>query len=88
MSPGPNRFKTGSFVPETGVYRVVHTAHRLPAETVILQGECFPRCAKCSEAVLFELAYPAPDLFRSDAYRIYELPVLEDDVPQKRSGRA
>lgn len=73
------RYGTGDTVPETGVYRVTHTPHRLSHEAVLLRGEKFPRCAKCLDEVLFELAYAAPDLFDRFEYRVYELPVMEDE---------
>lgn len=76
--------KTGAVAPETGIYRVVHTGHRLPHEVVILQGQRFPRCSKCTSSVLFELAHAAPDLFQSCICRIYELPVVEHTQPREQ----
>lgn len=70
-------FTTGALAPETGIYRVVHTGHRLPHEVVILKGQRFPRCAKCNGSVLFELAHAAPDLFQSSICHVYKLPVVE-----------
>ena len=72
------RFTTGCIAPETGIYRVVHAGHRLPHEVIILRGQVFPKCSKCSGSVLFELAHAAPDLFQSGICRIYELPELEE----------
>ena len=69
-------FETGHIVPVTGIYRVVHAGHRLPHEVVILKDEEFPRCAKCSDAVLFELARAVSDLPVNTTYRIYELLVI------------
>ena len=77
------RYRTGDSVPETGVYRATHTPHRLPHEAVLVKGERFPRCAKCVDEVLFELAYAAPDLFDRSRHRLYELPVAEDEIPSK-----
>jgi hypothetical protein len=65
---------------------VPHAAHRLPSKTVILKSAQFPRCAKCTEPVFFELEYAAPDLFQTNAYRIYELPVIEGE-PTPRKNR-
>jgi hypothetical protein len=73
------RFQTGNVVPESGIYRVAHNPHRLPHEAVLIKGERFPRCAKCLSDVVFELAYAAPDVFHRLHYRIYELPVIEDE---------
>ena len=58
--------------------------HRLPHEVVILKGQRFPRCSKCTSSVLFELAHAAPDLFQSSISRIYELPVVEQTQPLKQ----
>jgi hypothetical protein len=81
MSSGKKAlFETGAIVPETGIYRVTHTPHRLPHEVVILKGEHFPRCAKCTTSVLFDLVHAAPDLFQHTVYRLYELPVTEEDT--------
>jgi len=78
-------FETGAVVPETGIYRVVHASHRLPHEVVILKSERFPRCAKCDGAVLFDLVHAAPELFQHARYRVYELPVLEDEADLRRA---
>src|SRR5690242_4696230 len=71
-------YQTGDIVLETGIYRVVHSRHRLSHELIIRKNERFPRCAKCNDAVLFELAHAAPDLYGHLTYRIYELPVIEE----------
>ncbi len=71
-------FQTGETAPETGIYRVVHVNHRVPHEVVVLKNDRFPACAKCNDAVLFDLVHPAPDLFRRYVRPIFELPVLED----------
>jgi hypothetical protein len=80
MSSGKNSYETGAIVPETGIYRVVHSAHRLPHEVVILKDKHFPRCCKCSESVVFNLVHAAPELFWRTVYHVYELPVIEDDA--------
>jgi len=75
-----SRYSTGDLVPATGIYRVTHNLHRLPHEAVLLANERFPKCARCNDEVLFELAYPAPDLLPTHRNRIYELPIIEDDT--------
>ena len=70
--------ETGAVVPETGIYRVVHSSHRLPHEVVILKGQRFPKCQRCSDRVYFELVHPAPDLFRHTTFILYELPVIDE----------
>ncbi|HZU29857.1 MAG TPA: hypothetical protein VFB79_02005 [Candidatus Angelobacter sp.] len=73
-------FVTGAIAPVTGIYRVIHVAHRLPHEVIISSGHHFPRCAKCADAVLFDLVHPAPDLFLHHGTRqIYELDVMDDE---------
>jgi len=72
-------FETGEFAPETGIYLVVHSAHRLPHEVVITKGQRFPKCEKCGDAVLFELLHTASDLFPHRIQLVYELPAMEED---------
>ncbi len=79
MPSGPKPLHTGAEAPETGIYRVVHAGHRLPHEVIVRKGDRFPRCAKCREAVLFELIHAAPDLFANRQISIYELPVIDDE---------
>jgi hypothetical protein len=79
MNSSEEQQRSGSAVTETGIYRVIHVAQRLPHEVVCLKGDRFPRCAKCNDTVLFYLVHSAPDLFRSWQYHLYVLPVLEDD---------
>ena len=74
-------FKTGAVIPDSGIYRVSHSAHRLPHEVTLLKGETFPKCQKCADAVTFELVREmdvAPRL--SWRVTLYELPVLEDNA--------
>ena len=75
-------FYTGQEVPETGIYRVVHSGHRLPHEVTLLAGQTFPRCSKCQDAVEFEVVRHAPHIETDLGFRIivYELPVLEEDI--------
>jgi hypothetical protein len=77
-------FQTGEIVRETGVYRVIHSSHRLPHEVVMLAAEPFPRCAECQDSVVFELLQAAPHLNGDSVCRIYELPVIND--PQEDSA--
>ena len=73
------QFKTQQLVPLTGLYRIVHRAHRLPHEALLLAGEVFPRCAKCNDQVQFELLTAAPGVKPEKIARVYELPVLEEE---------
>jgi len=75
----PETFATDAVAPRTGVYRVIHDAHRLPHEVVILKGERFPRCGRCSEAVRFTLIRPVAETPVAGQFRValYELPEIE-----------
>ena len=72
-----HKHRSGERVPETGIYRATHNQHRLPHEVVAVKGQVFPKCARCSDSVFFELAYAAPDLFESSLTHQYELPEEE-----------
>ena len=48
-------FKTGQVVPQSGIYRVVHSEHRLPHEVTLLRADSFPPCSKCGVNVKFKL---------------------------------
>jgi hypothetical protein len=81
--PG-GRYKTGEEIPASGVYRVTHSAHRLPHEVMLLRGERFPKCQQCSDTVAFKLLRAAKEITREEKrltfnVTLYELPVLEDD---------
>jgi hypothetical protein len=64
-------FRTGELIPESGIYRVIHEAHRLPHEVTLFSEQRFPRCAKCKDAVKFELIHAATDLLNEHGFRIY-----------------
>ncbi len=63
----------------TGLYLVVHSAHRLPHEVVAVKGHRFPKCQKCGDSVWFRLLHPAADLFQHVTDTVYELPVVDED---------
>jgi hypothetical protein len=64
-------FRTGESIPESGIYRVLHHAHRLPHEVTLLWGQVFPRCAKCQNAVTFQLIRAATRLRNEQGFRVY-----------------
>lgn len=78
--------KTGSVVPDSGIYTVRHDAHLLPSEVTLTQGEVFPRCEACDEEVHFRLARKLVE--RDPVFRfrvqLYQLPVLGQ--PQRKTG--
>lgn len=47
-------YRPGESVPETGVYLVIHDAHRPVHEVVLRKADVFPLCGKCGENVRFE----------------------------------
>src|SRR3954470_23957576 len=48
-------YKTGDLVPQSGIYRVAHSEHRLPHEVTLLRSNPFPPCAQCGSEVNFKL---------------------------------
>ena len=83
MSCYPESFSTGETVPASGIYSVMHAAHRLFAEVAMFKGECFPKCARCSDAVTFRLVreFNGLDAAGTPSFRIplYELAELDAD---------
>jgi hypothetical protein len=77
---GAPRYRTGLKIRESGIYKVIHSKHRLPHEVTLLKGESFPRCSKCGSAVEFKLLRAAPQLGEAGGFRIvlYELPAAEE----------
>ncbi len=51
----------GKICTESGVYRVVHLAHRATHTVVIRKGDLFPRCNGCGEDVRFWLIKPTSE---------------------------
>lgn len=74
-------YKSTEPIPVSGVYRVIHSQHRLPHEVTLIAGQTFPPCAQCREEVRFELMRELPNLTRERRGHVslYNLPVLEDD---------
>lgn len=75
--------RTNEIVPQSGIYRVRHKKHRLPHEVTLLEDQRFPRCAKCHNAVKFEMVrgvtFTQESLRQFPQIRLYELPDLEDE---------
>lgn len=78
------RFRTDEIVPQSGIYKVLHRKHRLPHEVSLFRDQQFPRCAKCQNAVVFELLWAVADETQAELLRprihLYELPVLEGNT--------
>ena len=87
---GGSGFKTGTVIPASGIYRVIHSAHRLPHEVTLLKGEKFPKCQKCADAVKFKLVralrYQTVVTRFSWRVTLYELPVIEADSKAAKTG--
>jgi hypothetical protein len=48
-------FQPGDICTQSGVYQVIHRAHRLPHKVVLSKGDPFPLCQRCGNAVRFWL---------------------------------
>ena len=75
--------RTGRCIPESGIYRIVHSQHNLPKEVTLLKDSYFPRCSKCAEPVYFELIRSAPSGLSPNRFNValHELPELDEDTP-------
>ena len=74
-------FRVGDVISQTGIYLVHHSAHRSPHEVTLLKNEVFPPCAKCGNAVYFELVKAVPGLEDKDfRVRLYNIPNEESDA--------
>jgi hypothetical protein len=79
-------FGTDEIIPHSGIYRVFHQKHRLPHEVTLLRDERFPKCAKCQDAVSFELVravtFTEESVELHPKIRLYEIPVLDEEMEQ------
>jgi len=73
-------FRTGEPITESGIYRVIHEAHRLPHEVTLLKDQVFPRCAKCRNEVKFELVRAVSERLNHQDFRIYLYELDEEGV--------
>lgn len=71
--------RTGALVPESGVYAVRHSEHRLPAEVTLLHGHRFPSCEACEEPVTYRLRRRLGHAVISSQFNVqlHHLPVLD-----------
>ena len=80
-------FTSGQVVPNSGIYTVTHAEHRLPHQVTLLEGQRFPACGTCGEAVRFEIARPIRGIQdRREQILLYSLPELENDTDANESG--
>jgi hypothetical protein len=54
-----SRYHAGDRAQRSGVYRVVHVRHRKPHRVLMIQGDEFPPCRFCKQAVTFQLVEPS-----------------------------
>ena len=66
-------------MPTTGIYKVIHAEHRLLHEVILSGGDIFPRCAKCSDVVIFELLREVRAKFEYQPIQVYELPEIDEE---------
>ncbi len=50
-------------VPETGVYAVLHGSGEEAGDTMLVKGDMFPECRRCSKQVRYRLIRSAPYIF-------------------------
>ena len=43
----------GDICAQSGLYEVIHQAHRVPHKVIVSAGETFPQCKQCGPAVRF-----------------------------------
>jgi hypothetical protein len=75
-----HQFRCGDRIPESGIYLVLHSNHRLPHEVTLLRDQLFPKCAKCEDSVYFELVRSASDATLAPfKVALYTLPVTDEE---------
>jgi len=55
------RCRAGAKVNCAGMYNVLHRRHRPPHNAILQQGESFPECRRCGNAVVFEFLEPVAE---------------------------
>ena len=71
-------FLNGAVIFQTGIYGVHHSAHRLPKQVFLAKDGVFPRCSKCTDAVVFTPLLTSTELLH-DPVHAHELPVMDED---------
>jgi hypothetical protein len=66
---GDRLFASGTPVPETGIYEVIHAREHRPAhEVLMLRAEAFPQCEHCGAQVRFRVVRTAPYIFDDEDF--------------------
>jgi len=83
-----NDLRTGCSVPDSGIYRVLHSQHSLPTAVTLIRNQSFPRCSRCAEPVYFELARSAPAAGNPHGFNVmlYELPEVAGQPDESLAG--
>ena len=68
------KFRVAETIPITGIYEVVHLAHRASHQATLLKGEKFPPCNKCGDEVSFELVREVFVINDDFKVRLYQIP--------------
>lgn len=76
-NPERRKFLSGETVAKSGIYKVTHSEHRLPHEVTVLSGQIFPPCAKCGNAVIFNLLRVIQDSDTPFTITLHQLPEIE-----------
>jgi len=75
-------FRVAERIPESGVYRVFHSEHRVSHEVTLVAGQDFPRCSVCDRNVHFELLQSAPEIAEDPNFRglrLFEIPHPQEE---------
>jgi hypothetical protein len=69
-SPGDDLLP-GALCGQSGIYQVIHRAHRVTHNVLVRAGELFPRCKVCGDVVRFRLVRQVsqPALMRAKRVR-------------------
>jgi len=73
------RFFTNDEIPVDGVYYIYHPAHRLIRSVMLLEGDRFPRCSQCLDAVSFELMLSVSPANQYEPLHVFELPLANEE---------
>ncbi len=76
-------YQTNQEVPASGIYKVHHQEHRLTHEVILIAGQRFPRCGRCSQKVRFEMVKAAPYLSTRSSIIVHEMSAQEPESDEQ-----
>lgn len=85
--PSSPYFRVDETVPETGVYRVFHSGHRVSHEALLLKQTRFPRCTQCGNDVHYEFMQPVYEIEKDPDFlsrRVFEIAHPEEVGEHKK----